>query len=82
MLEIFFRCKRSLSFLSQSNKQTNSEDLDDEKTSGGNFSPLKNNFNYQGYDDIPHSSNDENNADFFDNNYWNTKVSDFDLEIN
>jgi len=81
MLEIYLRCKMNLPFLKKIEKQS-TEDLDEELTSG-NVSPVKNFENYQNYEDIPlpNTIEDQNKSDFYDNNYWNTKISDFELEI-
>lgn len=81
MSEIYLRCKMNLPFLKKIEKQS-TEDLDEELTSG-NVSPVKNLENYQNYDDLPLQNTIEvqDRSDFYDNNYWNTKISDFDLEI-
>jgi hypothetical protein len=83
MLEIYFRCKGNLSIFSKSGGKGSSEDHSDEKTDL-RASPLKNNFNYQIYDDVPsHSPVQEAvSSDFYDNNYWNTKIFDLDFEVN
>lgn len=81
MLEIFYRCKGNLPFMKKVEKQS-TEDLDDELTSG-NASPMKNMDNYQNYEDLAlqNTVEKQDHYEFYDNNYWNTKISDLDLEI-
>lgn len=81
MSEIYDRCKMSLSFLKKSVKiisQPQKYSLSENASI-----PQKNNYDNQIYDNIPNfNSIDENlNAEFYDNNYWNKKVCDFDFEI-
>ena len=81
MSEIYDRCKMSLSFLKKSVKiisQPQKYSLSENASI-----PQKNNYDNQIYDNIPNfNSIDENlNAEFYDNNYWNKKVCDFAFEI-
>ena len=52
-----------------------------DETISVNASPLKNNFNYQIYDDIPLLYSSDNNVEYYDNNYWNRQYVEFDFEI-
>jgi len=79
-IETCFRCRDSLSFMAKKNERNYQTDNDD--STSINASPLKNNFNYQIYDDVPILSVIDNvNPDYFDNNYWSKEVCDFDYEI-
>lgn len=80
MLEIYHRCKMNLPFLRKIEKHS-TEDVDEDLTSG-NVSPKKNYENFQYYEDLPLQNTIlDNKCDYYDNNYWNTDIGDFNLEI-
>jgi len=79
--EIFYRCQEKLSFMPKKvTKQEVNERSDDFSTSA-NVSPIKNPIAEKNLaEDLQFLSINEkaNNPDYYDNNYWNREVRDFD----
>ena len=90
MLQIFYRCRDNLSFFRKKSfsnvlifliKIQDFKEIVDEST-GDNASPLRNNFDYQIFDDInPHLNSNDLDVEYYDNNYWNGQFREFDFEI-
>lgn len=79
MNEIFVRCKSSLSFCKQAEEKSTSDETDDKLSQS---SPVKTNSNTQATEfTVEQLIVDPEVTKFYDNNYWNPPVSDFELEI-
>ena len=77
--ELFNRCKDRLSFIPKRRNvdKSKSEDC----STSANVSPLKPNRDLKEDLMVHDVQDDKLNPEFYDNNYWNRLVSDFDFEI-